>query len=183
MWLDFLPSHGASIGGDLAAQTIAPGLVPCCADKGYPAFSLRFREAWSDFLEDGKMFIDVGFGVLHGNGPLLIPPIRHGKNPAVDHPEPELAPEVHVDFRPVAIVANLLGIEHQRAIYSCTGDVALNSGFLDNRAIALSQFLAELAYVRIIFAGQNFAESGQAGSHGKAIGIVGSTVEHFVLND
>src|SRR5258708_25157934 len=101
MWLGILCSHCDLIRGDLAAQTIGSRLVPCCSDKSNAAFGLSSCEARSDFFEYGKMLVDVGFGVLDGDGPLLVPPVRHGEYAAVDHAEPELAPEVHIDFRPV----------------------------------------------------------------------------------
>src|SRR5215831_5242031 len=68
------------------------------------------------------MLVNVRFGVLYGNGPLLVPPIGLREHAAIDHAEPVVAPEIAVDFGPVAVVANLLWIEHQRAVDSGNGD-------------------------------------------------------------
>src|SRR5579864_2592252 len=39
------------------------------------AFLLRFRERRRYVFKRGQMLVDVGLGMLNGNGPLLIPPV------------------------------------------------------------------------------------------------------------
>ena len=62
-----------------------------------------------DFFEHGEMLVNVRFGVLHGDRPLFIPPVGLREHAAIDHAEPIVAPEVDVNFGPVAIVADFLG--------------------------------------------------------------------------
>src|SRR5690242_11659565 len=50
--------------------------VPCRTHLSNAVFLLRSREGGRNFFEDGKVLINIRFGVLHGNGPLLVPPIR-----------------------------------------------------------------------------------------------------------
>src|SRR5450755_727046 len=122
------------------------------------------------------MLVNVRLGMLHGDGPLLVPPVGHCQNATIDHAEPELTPQVNVNFHPIAIVVNFFGIKHERAVHSSAGYITLNAGFLDDDPVALGQFLAELADVYIVFAGEYFTESGETGGHGEAIGVVGSTM-------
>src|SRR6267143_1201531 len=154
-----------------------------CAYKCPAALLLRFRERGRDFLEHGEVLVNVHLGVLNGNGPLFIPPIRLSQHAAIDHAEPIVAPEIDIDLGPVAIVLNFLWIKHQRAIDAAPGDVSLQAGFLDDVAIAFGKSFAELADVRIIFARQDFAESGEPCSHGHAVRVVRAAVEDFVLRD
>src|SRR5271155_2239430 len=98
----------------LVAKTFSGSSVAGGADKRHAASRLRFCERGSDFFKYRQMLVDVRFRVLHGNGPLLIPPIRLGQHAAIDHGEPVLPPEVDVDFGPVAIILNFLGVQHQR---------------------------------------------------------------------
>src|SRR5215469_15987372 len=127
------------------------------------------------------MLVNVGFRVLDGNGPLLVPPIGHGEYAAVDHAEPELPPDVDVDVEPVAIVANFLRIEHQRAVDASAGDIADDAVFPDDVAVAVGEFFAELAHVGVVFARKDMPEGGQAGGHGVAVGVVSAAVEDLVL--
>src|SRR2546429_6992162 len=103
------------------------------------ALMLCFRERGRDFFKGGKMLADVGLGVLHGNGPLLVPPIRLSEHAAIDHAEPIVPPEIDVNPGPIAIVANFLRIQHQRAVDAGDGDVRLKAGFLDDGAIPLDR--------------------------------------------
>src|SRR5437667_6072645 len=104
------------------------------------------------------MPVDIRIRMLDRDSPLLVPPIRLPEHLAIDHAEPVLAPEIDVDFGPVAVVANLLRIEHQRAVDTGAGDVGPQAGFLDDGAIAFGELLAELADVNIVLAHENFAE-------------------------
>src|SRR5215467_4859103 len=129
------------------------------------------------------MPVDIRLGVLHGNGPLLVPPIWLREDTAIDHSKPVVAPKIDIDFGPIAIVANLLRIEHQRAIDPGTGDVSLQAGFLDDSAIAFGEFSAEIADVGVSLSREDFAESREPCSHGHAVGVVRAAVEDFVLRN
>src|SRR5262245_10815853 len=129
------------------------------------------------------MLLDVRLSVLHGYGPLLVPPIRLRKYAAVHHREPIMAPEIDVDFGPVAIVLDLLRIEHERAIGAGAGDIGLQADFFDDRAVAIGKFFAELVYMSVIFARQHFTERRKARGHGNAVGVVGAAMKNFVIGD
>src|SRR5262249_38286780 len=126
------------------------------------------------------MLVDVCLSVLNGNGPLLIPPIWLSKHAAIHHCEPIVAPKIDVNFGPVAVVLDLLRIEHQRAVNSSAGDVRLQPDFLDDGAIAFGEFLAKLAHVIVVGASEDFAKSGKAGGHRHAVRVVGSAVKNLV---
>src|SRR6266853_4737941 len=138
-------------------------LVSGRAHKCRAAFLLGFCKRGRDFLENRKMLLNVRFRVLNGDGPLLIPPIRLCQHAAINHAEPVVAPEIDIDFGPVAVVQNFLGIKHQRAIDSGAGDIGLQAGFFDDGAIAFGQFLAEFVHMRIVFSREDFAERRQTG--------------------
>src|SRR5258706_2917273 len=158
-------------------------LVARGTDKGHAAFVLSLCKRRCNFLKHSEVLVDVGCGVLNGDGPLFIPPVGLSQHAAIDHGEPVVAPEIDIDVGPVAIVLNFLRIKHQRAIDAGAGTVSLQAGFLDDVAIALGKSFAELADVRIIFARQDFAESGEARGHGHAVRVVCAAVEDFVLGD
>ena len=84
---------------------------------------------------------------------------------------------------PVAIVANLFRIEHQRAIGPGAGDVTLQARLGDDLPVAFGQFLAEFVHVRVILAGEHFAERGQTRRHRNRIGVVSAAVKDFVLRN
>ena len=129
------------------------------------------------------MLIDVGVGVLDGDGPLLIPPVRLGHHAAVDHAEPVVTPEVDIDRGPVAVVANFLRIKHERAVGSGLRDVGLQANFRDGLAISVGQFLAEFIDVSVVGTCKDFAEGGEARGHGNRVRVVGTAVEDLVLRD
>src|SRR5690348_7176349 len=158
-------------------------LVACCADEGCAAVLLGFRERRGNFLEDSQVLIDVRFLVLHGNGPLFVPPIRLGEDAAIDHGEPIVAPEIDINLGPVAIVANFLRVEHQRAVDAGAGDVGPQPGFLDDGAIAFGEFFAEIAHASVGFAREDFAERSEASGHGDAVGVVRAAMKNLVLRD
>src|ERR1051325_429783 len=85
------------------------------ADVSEAAFLLGLGQRGRDFFENGKMLVNVGLGVLHGNGPLLVPPIRLGEDAAIDHTEPVVAPEIDINLGPVTVVTGFLWIEDQHA--------------------------------------------------------------------
>src|SRR5690349_710613 len=153
------------------------------ADVGHAALLLRFGERGSDLFEGGEMLIDVRFRMLNRDGPLLVPPIGLREYAAIHHAKPVVAPEIDVDFGPVAVVANFLRVEHEGAVDAGARNIRLQTGLLDDGAIALGKFLAEVADVRIGFAREDFAERSKAPSHGYAIRVVGTAVKNFVLRD
>src|SRR5205823_9084408 len=123
-----------------------------CAHKCQASLLLCLPERRRDFFKNGEVLVNVGFRVLNGDGPLLVPPIGLREYAAIDHGEPVVPPEIDVDLGPVAVVLNLLRIEHQGAVDAGAGDVGLQAGFLDDGAIAFGEIFAELADVRIILA-------------------------------
>src|SRR5712692_5609893 len=158
-------------------------LVARSTHKCHTPLLLRLCKRRRDLFERREMLVDVGFGVLNGDGPLFIPPIELSQHAAIDHGEPVVAPEIDVDLGPVAVVANFLRIEHQGTVDACAGDVSLQAGFFDDGAIALGEIFAELADVYVILAGQDFAEGCEARGHGHTVRVVGAAVEDFVLGD
>src|SRR5271169_2826240 len=107
------------------------------------ALELRCCKAGRDFIEHREMLVDVGFRVLDGDGPLLVPPVGLRQDAAVNHREPVVAPKIDVDIGPIAIIANFLRVEHQRAVDSSTYHVGLKPGLLDDSAIAFRELRAE----------------------------------------
>src|ERR1700719_1479521 len=99
--------------------------MPGCADEGDTALLLRLSQRGSNFLKHREMLVDVGLGVLHRDGPLLVPPIRLREHAAIYHRKPVMAPQIDIDGRPVTVVANFLWVQHQRAIYTGAYDVRL----------------------------------------------------------
>src|SRR6185437_4036330 len=62
-------------------------------------------------------------------------------------------------------------------------DVSLQTGSLDDGAIAFRKFFAELIDVRVVFTRKNIAKRGEARGHGRAIRVVRAAVKDFVLSD
>jgi hypothetical protein len=56
------------------------------------AFLLRFREGRRYVRERRNVLIDIGFGVLDLDRPLLIPPLGLGHDAAIHHPKPVMPP-------------------------------------------------------------------------------------------
>src|SRR2546428_1960453 len=158
-------------------------LVTRRADECEAAFLLRFRECGRDFLKHDEVLVNVGFRMLNGDGPLLVPPIGLREYPAIDHAEPVVAPEIDIDLGPVAVVLNFLWIQHQGAVDARARNVSLQTGFFDDGAIALGKILAEFADVHIILARQDFTERRQARGHCHTIRVVGAAGEAFVLRN
>src|SRR5256885_16717684 len=67
---------------------------------------LCLRKRRRDFFKNGEVLVNVGFRVLNGNRPLLVPPIGLREDAAIDRGEPVVAPEIDVDLGPVAVVLN-----------------------------------------------------------------------------
>src|SRR6185369_6641272 len=147
------------------------------------AFLLCLSQCGGHIFERRQVLVDIGLGVLDGDGPLFVPPVRLRHYPAVDHGEPVVPPQIDVDSFPVAVVANLFGIEHQRAVGPGAGDVALQARLGHDLPVAFGQLLAELVHVRVVLSRENFAERGQASSHRNRIGVVSAAVEDLVLRD
>src|SRR6266581_1930973 len=158
-------------------------LVSCRTDKSEASLFLGLSKGRCDFFEYREVFVDIRLGMLHGDGPLLVPPIGLRQHSSIDHAKPVVAPEIDVDLGPVAVVLNLLRIEHQDAVDAGAGDVGLQAGFLDDGAIAFGEIFAEFANVRIILAREDLAERRQARSHGHTVRVVGAAVEDLVLRD
>ena len=95
----------------------------------HAAFGLRFSQTRRDLFEYRKVLIDIRFAVLHGNGPLLVPPIRLSQHAAIHHGEPIVAPEVDIDLGPIAIIFDFLRIQHERAVDSGAGDISARPAF------------------------------------------------------
>src|SRR5271154_320397 len=117
------------------------------------AFLLRVSKRGGQVCKRGEMLVDVRFGVLHRDGPLLVPPIGLGEDAAVNHAEPKVAPEIDVDGGPVAVVADFVGVKHQSAVDARSYHVSLEPDLRDDLAIAVGELVAELIDIRIVFAG------------------------------
>src|SRR5690242_13966787 len=106
------------------------------------ALLLRLRQRGRDVSERRQMLINVGFGVLHADGPLLVPPVRLRHHSAIDHAEPVMPPQVNVYGGPIAVIADLLRIEHQHAVGARLRNIALQAGFGHGFAIAVRELFA-----------------------------------------
>src|SRR5512143_2658874 len=145
------------------ARTPAPMQALVHSDSRGFALLLGFGQCGSDVCEGGEMLVDISLGMLHRDRTLLIPPVRLRHHAAVDHAEPIMTPEIHVNRFPIAIGANLLGIKHQSSVDAGAGNVSLQAHLADNLAISIGEFLAELVNVRVVLASKNLAESGKPG--------------------
>src|SRR3954468_6543349 len=101
------------------------------------AFLLCFREGRSYVRECCNVLVDVGFGVLDRDRPLLIPPVGLGHDATIHHRKPVMPPQVDVNGEPVAVVANFFWIKHQRSISPCADYITLQSRFGNDLAIAV----------------------------------------------
>src|ERR1700730_15913387 len=133
--------------------------MPGGAYEGDTALLLCLSQRRRNFFKHRKVLVDVRFRVLHRDGPLLVPPVRLREHAAIYHRKPVAAPQIEIDSRTVAVLATLLRVQHQRAIYAGANDVGLQTYFGHGFAVALSEFFTELADVRVILASQNFAKS------------------------
>src|ERR1700722_8182359 len=157
--------------------------MPGCAHKCDTALLLRLSERGGDFFKHREVLVDVGFGVLYRDGPLLVPPVRLCEHAAIHHRKPIMAPQIDIDGGPVTVIANFLRVQHQRTVYSGADYVGLQTYFCHRFAIALGKSLAELADVGVVFTSQNFAKGSQARSHGNAVSVVSAAMKNFVLRD
>src|ERR1700688_1694995 len=157
--------------------------MPGCAHKCDTALLLRLSERGGDFFKHREVLVDVGFGVLYRDSPLLVPPVGLRQHAAIHHRKPIMAPQIDIDGGPVTVIANFLRVQHQGAIYAGADYVSLQTNFSDCFAIALGKFFAEHTNVCVILASQNFAKSCQARSHGNAVGVVGAAMKNLVLRD
>src|ERR1700738_5113457 len=87
-------------------------LMPGRAHEGDTALLLRVSQRWRNFFKHSEMLVDVRFGVLHRNGPLLVPPVRLRKYSAIHHRKPVVAPQIDIDGSPVTVIANFLRVQH-----------------------------------------------------------------------
>ena len=94
-----------------------------------------------------------------------------------------MPPQVDIDRQPVAVILNLLRIQHESAIRAGLRDVALQAHLGDGLPIAIDQLLAELFDVGVVLAGENIAEGRKAGRHRNRIRVVGAAVKDLVLRD
>src|ERR1700720_380748 len=102
-------------------------LMPGCAHEGDTALLLRVSQRRGNFFKHGKMLVDVRFGVLHRDGPLLVPPVGLGEHAAIYHRKPVVAPQIDINGGPVTVIANFLRVEHQDAIYAGADYVGLQT--------------------------------------------------------
>src|SRR5579871_1462420 len=173
--------YGANRGGRMR-----PPLHESVCNFGWDAlaaFLLGLRQRCGDIVERGQVLVDVSVGVLDGNRPLLIPPVRLSHYTAIDHAEPVMTPEIDVDRRPITVIHDLFRIEHQRAVGASLRDVSLQSDSRDSLAIAIRQLFAELVDVRVVLARQNVVERRKTRRHRDWIGVVRAAVEDLVLRD
>src|SRR5689334_20093838 len=68
------------------------------------ALLLGFRQRRGYVFKRGQVLVDVRLGVLDGNSPLLIPPVRLRHDAAIDHGKPVVAPQININRLPVAVV-------------------------------------------------------------------------------
>src|SRR5215813_15585452 len=167
--------------GSESRRRLRSSVGRCGGDQ--TALGLSLCQSGRDLVEHGQVGVDVRFAVLHRDGPLLVPPIGLRQHAAVHHREPIVAPEVDIDLGPVAVVLDLLRIEHERAVHSGARDIGFQSDFLDDRTIAVGELPAELVDQRIVFAGKDFAEGCEPGSHCDTVGVVGAAVKDLVVGD
>src|ERR1051326_160860 len=113
------------------ARSVAAG-----TDCSGAALVLGLSQPGRDFFEGGEVLVDVSFGVLHGNGPLLVPPIGLSENAAINHAEPILTPQISAEREPIAIVADFFVVEHQRPVGARAAHVRLQPSFGNDRAVA-----------------------------------------------
>src|SRR5260370_28886924 len=69
-------------------------LVSRCTDKGHAALLLGLHQRGCNFLKHSKVLVNICFGVLDGDGPLLVPLVGLGHHAAIDHAEPGVAPQI-----------------------------------------------------------------------------------------
>src|SRR5580700_407935 len=85
-----------------AAEAVPLQNRPLVRRDGDRLLFLGLRQGRSDFSEDLEVHRDVFLGVLHRDGPLLVPPVGLRHDAAIDHGEPIVLPQFGVDFQPVA---------------------------------------------------------------------------------
>ncbi len=94
------------------------------------------------------MLVDIFFGVLHRDGPLLVPPVRLRQDAAVHHGEPVVRPDVFVHVVPVAMIADALRIKQQRAVGARAVGVGYDAVLADDVLVPVHQFAVELVQDR-----------------------------------
>src|ERR1700722_18827156 len=122
------------------------------ADAGRRArgpFLLGGGERGGDLLEYLEMVVDVLIGMLHRDGPLLIPPIGLRENAAIDHGEPIVSPHVLVDVVPVAIVAYAPRVQQQRAVGTGAIGVRDQAGLPNDALVSIHQLAVQTIDLRI----------------------------------
>src|SRR2546430_2241457 len=115
----------------LAYQTLVSGRT----DKSEASLFLGLAKGRCDFFEYREVLVDIRLGMLHGDGPLLVPPVGLRQHASIDHAEPVVAPQIDVDLGPVAVVLNFLRIEHQRAVDAGAGDVGQEAARSEERRV------------------------------------------------
>ena len=70
-----------------------------------------------------------------------------------DHGEPVMAPKVDIDSGPVAIILDLLGIEHDSAVRDAADGIGRQSNLLDDGVVSINEPLAHPIDAFIVFWG------------------------------
>src|SRR5580704_7217946 len=107
--------------------------------------------------------------------------LRH--HSTVHHAEPVVAPEIRVDRNPIAVIANLLRIEHERAISTSACGISLQPNVFNCLAVAIHELFTKPPDVSIVFSSEYDTERGKTCSHGNRICVWRATVEHLALRN
>ena len=73
---------------------------------------LGFGQRGCEIFERGEVLLNILFGVLHRDRPLLVLPVRLRHHTAVHHAKPVVAPEILVDCDPIAVISDFFRKEH-----------------------------------------------------------------------
>src|SRR4029077_1757351 len=160
---------------------VTPRHLMCC-DRSH-ALVLRHCQRLGNIRKCRQVLVDISLGMLHGNRPLLIPPVRLAHHAAIHHAKPVMTPQVDVDRKPVAVVTNLPRIQHQRTIRPRTRDVSLQANFSNGLLISIYKLVTKLLDMRIVSASKHFAESCNPRRHRNRIRVVSAAVKNLVIRD
>src|SRR6202140_5560780 len=168
----------AALDGRAARHSTSRHSVCCYCSQ---PLVLRRCQRLRDVRKCRQMLVDVGLGVLHGNRPLLIPPVRLAHHATIHHAEPVMPPQINVNRQPVAVVTNLLRIQHQRAVRPSTGDVPSQSNFRNGLLISIHKLVTKLLDLCVVTSSKDFAECCNPSRHRNRIRIVSAAMKNFVV--
>src|SRR5258708_917884 len=151
-----------------------------CCHRSHPLV-LRSGQRHRDIGKCRQVLVDVSLGMLHRNRPLLIPPVRLAHRSAIHHAKPVMPPQVNVKRQPVAVVTNLLRIQHQRSIRPSTRDIPLQPNFRNGLLISIHQLVTKGFDPRVVSASKHFAESCDPRRHRNRIRVVSAAMKNFVV--